>query len=190
MPRKAPSDVKEHRITFGNSERGFIEKVATAYQTDKYLENIPNILLGAGVVLAGGGLALGGYTAWVWLTGDKFIDKLKNVTLDGLDNVFGGGLEAIAGYDPIEHIRDRQELRREFNKVTADIDQYCSTGSKNYDEGKCEVAYHRREELIAKREQMQNRHDEERKAAKDNDLSVKDPLFAFKWYGRVLGLDD
>lgn len=182
MPRKAPKEVIEHRITLGDYERKQLEQTVNAFQTDKYLENVPNILLGAGVVLGGAGLVIGGYSAWVWLTGDKFIDKLKNATFDSLDSVFGAGFESVAGYDPISHIRDRQELRREFNTVIADIDQYCSTGSRNYDEGKCELAYHRREELIAKREAMTKRHEQEKREAKSEELSVTDPLFPFKWY--------
>jgi len=196
MPRKAPKEVIEHRLTLGDYERKQLEQTVNAYQTDKYLENIPNILLGAGVTLAGAGLALGGYTAWVWLTGDKFIEKVKNATFDGLDATFGTLFQAAGGYDPIEHIRDRQELRREFNTVIADIDQYCSTGSRNYDEGKCQVAYARREELILKREELEKKQQEEKDAAKESgDYGVGDnPVewitYPFRFYGNLLGLND
>ena len=175
MPRKAPKEVIEHRLTLGDYERKQLEQTVNAYQVDKVLENIPNILQGAGVLLVGGGLALGGYTAWVWLTGDKFISKMKNGTFDFLDSTFGAGLDSIMGYDPIEHIRDRQALRREFDTVISDIDQYCSTGSQNYDKGKCQVAYARREELIAKREEMDARH----KAQKENTEYQGSPMVRF-----------
>jgi hypothetical protein len=188
MPRKAPKEVIEHRITLGDFERKQLEQSVNAYQVDKALENIPNFLLGAGVGLAGFGLALGGYTAWTWLTGDKFVSKFKNGVFDGLDTVFGSLFEIGAGYDPIEHIRDRQDLRREFNTVIADIDQYCSTGSRNYDEGKCQVAYARREELIAKREELERKQTQEKQQAKETELDPTDPLYSFKWWGRALGL--
>jgi hypothetical protein len=196
MPRKAPKEVIEHRLTLGDYERKQLEQTVNAYQVDKALENVPNILLGAGVLLAGGGLALGGYSAWVWLTGDKFIDKIRNATFDGLDNVFGTLFEASAGYDPIEHIRDRQDLRREFNTVIADIDQYCSTGSRNYDEGKCQVAYARREELIVRREQLEAKQQEEKDQAKQSgdyglgDNPVEWLTYPFRFYGNLLGLND
>jgi hypothetical protein len=81
MPRKAPKEVIEHRITLGDFERKQLEQSVNAYQVDKALENIPNFLLGAGVGLAGFGLALGGYTAWTWLTGDKFVSKFSSQVL-------------------------------------------------------------------------------------------------------------
>lgn len=154
MPRKAPSDVVEHRITFGNAERDLLNKVAGAYDRDKWLENIPYVLQGTGVVLVGAGVTWGAYGLWTWLTGEKVLHKFFKTTNKALDSVVGTTLEAVVGYDPIEHIRQRQALDDEFEEIASRIDLYCSTGSREYDTGKCTLAYADRDEWEARRDAL------------------------------------
>ena len=67
MPRKAPKEVIEHRITFGDYERKQLEQMIDAYQTDKIAENVPNFIIGGAAVVAAGGVALAAYGLYQWL---------------------------------------------------------------------------------------------------------------------------
>ena len=57
MPRKAPSDVTEHRITLGDFERKQLTEAVNAYNRDKWLENVPYMVISVGAI--GGATALG-----------------------------------------------------------------------------------------------------------------------------------
>ena len=61
MPRKAPTDVTEHRITLGDFERKQLVEAINAYQTDKVLENVPNLMIGGAAV---GAVALAAFIAY------------------------------------------------------------------------------------------------------------------------------
>jgi hypothetical protein len=63
MPRKAPdgNGVVEHRLTLGNYERTQLAETIDAYQKDKLLENVPNILMGTAAVALVGVVGYGGY---------------------------------------------------------------------------------------------------------------------------------
>jgi hypothetical protein len=61
MPRKAPSDVKEHRITLGDFERKQLTQAIDSYQADKILENTTNIVIAGAAV---GAVAVGAYVAY------------------------------------------------------------------------------------------------------------------------------
>ena len=66
MPRLAPQldgkpCVLEHRITFGTYERKQITEAIDAYRRDKWLENIPNMLIGVSAPLAAVGVGYGLY---------------------------------------------------------------------------------------------------------------------------------
>lgn len=161
MPRKAPHEVVEHRITLGDYERKQLEQTVNAFQTDKYLENIPHILQGAGVVLVGGSLGAGAYVLHKWLFGGEPITDKTNRFFDWL---VGGTLQGVVGYDPIEHIRDRQALDEEFKKVANDIDSYCVIGAKTYDEQKCDLAQTRKDELFERKKALEEQQQAEKQA--------------------------
>jgi len=63
-PRRCPSEVFTHRIELGTAERQQVKKMTAAYSRDKYLENIPNIMLGVAGVLAGAGVIGIGYSLY------------------------------------------------------------------------------------------------------------------------------
>lgn len=170
MPRKAPSEVIEHRISLGEYERKRLDEFASAYNRDKWLENIPEILQASGVVLIGGGLAWGSYGFWTWLTGEKILHKFFKATNSALDVVAGDVASAFMGYDPIAHIRERQALDDEFQEIADRIDLYCSTGSNQYDTGKCTLAYADRTTWEGKRDALRERQDQEKQEQKDRKL--------------------
>jgi len=61
MPRKAPTDVTEHRLTLGDFERKQLVQAIDAYQADKFAENVPNLMIGGAAV---GAVALAAYIAY------------------------------------------------------------------------------------------------------------------------------
>lgn len=61
MPRKAPSQVIEHRISMSDYERAQLKEVVAAYNRDKWLENVPNILSASAVTVASVGAVFVGY---------------------------------------------------------------------------------------------------------------------------------
>ncbi len=88
MPRKAPKEVVEHRITLGDFERKQLVQAIDAYQVDKFAENIPNIMLGAAGLGAAGALGLAAYAFYKWCDLDlDIVTVAKSVAMD-LDNGF------------------------------------------------------------------------------------------------------
>jgi hypothetical protein len=79
MPRKAPKEVVEHRITFGDFERKELKDMINSYQQDKVLENVPNIMLGTAGLVVAGTLAAVGYAVYYWLDSvPSIIESVKN----------------------------------------------------------------------------------------------------------------
>jgi len=88
MPRKAPKEVVEHRITLGDFERKQLVQMIDAYQVDKVAENVPNYILGVAAVGAAGAAGLAAWSLYKWL--DLDVDVLtvaKSLAMD-LDNGF------------------------------------------------------------------------------------------------------
>ncbi len=83
MPRKAPKEVVEHRITFGDFERKELKDAINSYQQDKILENVPNIMLGAAGVVVAGTVAAVGYAVYYWLDSvPSIVDTVKDTVKD------------------------------------------------------------------------------------------------------------
>tara|TARA_Y100000361_G_C11160206_1_gene346789 strand:+ start:2641 stop:3480 length:840 start_codon:yes stop_codon:yes gene_type:complete len=96
MPRKAPKEVIEHRITLGDYERTQLVKAVQAYDRDKYLENIPQVLGGIGVVGIAAALGVAAYGLYQWFELPSLKGKIQaafnEVALDAGDlmaNTFG-----------------------------------------------------------------------------------------------------
>ena len=77
MPRKAPSNVEEVRVTLGDFERKQLVEAINAYQTDKIAENVPNFLIGGAAIVASGGVALAAYALWRWLDLGDIIEDIE-----------------------------------------------------------------------------------------------------------------
>jgi len=88
MPRKAPKEVIEHRITFGDFERKELKDAINSYQQDKILENVPNILMGAAGVVVAGTVAAVGYAVYYWLDSvPSIVETVKDVVGNTQDKV-------------------------------------------------------------------------------------------------------
>ena len=80
MPRNAPKEVVEHRITLGDFERKELRDAINSYQNDKIAENIPNYILGGAGLVASGGIALAAYALWKWLDIGDILDTISKAT--------------------------------------------------------------------------------------------------------------
>ena len=72
MPRKAPKEVVEHRITLGDFERKQLTEAIDSYRRDKIAENVPNYLMVIPAVGIAGALGVAAYAFYRWcdLAGD------------------------------------------------------------------------------------------------------------------------
>ena len=72
MPRKAPKEVVEHRITLGDFERKQLTEAIDSYRRDKIAENVPNYLMVIPAVGIAGGICVAAYAFYRWcdLAGD------------------------------------------------------------------------------------------------------------------------
>lgn len=108
MPRKAPKEVREHRITLGDYERAKLDTLIAAYNRDKYLENIPSMMLGVAGLGVAATIGFVGYALYYWfdsvpsirdvvgdLTGrDELAAAVKGATTSVLTNMSREELEA------------------------------------------------------------------------------------------------
>jgi len=79
VPRKAPDNVNELRVTLGNYERQQLEQFIDSYQQDKLLENVPNLLIGASAVGYVAVFGLASYSLYKFLTGGNAEDLLEAI---------------------------------------------------------------------------------------------------------------
>jgi hypothetical protein len=123
MPRKAPKEVKEHRITLGDYERAKLDKLIEAYNRDKYLENIPNMMLGVAGLGIAATIGFVGYALYYWLdsvpsikdvineaTGRDIIEtSVKGATTSILTNMTKEELEAAIAKkrETLENVRKK-----------------------------------------------------------------------------------
>ena len=98
MPRKAPSQVIEHRISLSDFERRELKQAITAYNRDKWLENFNpfTVLTALGAVGVAGGTCVAAYSfyRWVDLSGE-ITQAIKN----GVSS-FAGGIATFVTGDP------------------------------------------------------------------------------------------
>jgi len=88
MPRKAPKEVIEHRITLGDFERKQLVEAIDSYRQDKVLENIPNYFLGVAGIGAAGAIGLAAYAFYKWCDLDiDIFTSAKSFAMD-IDNGF------------------------------------------------------------------------------------------------------
>jgi len=79
MPRTAPSQTIEHRISLSNFERQQLDSLAKSYTFEKRVENVGRIMQGVGIVGAGLGVYLGAkYVAGTWATIEEKYDAVES----------------------------------------------------------------------------------------------------------------
>ena len=87
MPRKAPTDVTEHRITLGDYERKEIKKFIDEAQIAK---KDSDLLKQAPLIVIAGGVGIAAYSLWRWVGLGSIIDRIK----DTVDDLVQSGKDA------------------------------------------------------------------------------------------------
>jgi len=128
MPRNAPKEVIEHRITLGDFERKRLDELTSAYNRDKWLENIPQVGLGVGLLGIGAGIAGGAY----------IIGKVMSEHWGILNDVFGGNPDGTFWRAPEQSIGDMLlfgsksvETNRDYNEDGVVGDAYRDPDNPN-----------------------------------------------------------
>jgi hypothetical protein len=142
MPRKAPgpnNGVTEHRITLGDFERKQLVQAIDAYQRDKWLENVPYLMLGTAAVGAATAVGFVGYALYYWLDSvpsikdvvdelnpikraDEFGDKL----MSGLNKTLN---RELGNYSLEELTALRQADFDALNRLESKANQYAASDS-------------------------------------------------------------
>jgi hypothetical protein len=119
MPRKAPSNVEEVRLTLGDYERRQLTEAVDAYNRDKWFENVPYMIISGAVVGIGAAAVIAAFALSKFLEIDilgntkKFFNDLGEWAVMNIGGVSIGAIalskaetfkteeEALAYYDPI-----------------------------------------------------------------------------------------
>ncbi len=180
MPRKAPDDVREHRITLGTFERTLATESLRTSQASVVSQTLVGIAAGAGGVglllaaatfaawKAPGVLSEAGQKAWSAAEGALGV----NAGIDPVDGQFKvtpgvGGLAGVGGVldqtfnasssGLVELRREGQALARERAAIVSEVNAYCSINGDKYDAVKCNAAHARKDAYFAKRADFRRR---------------------------------
>lgn len=82
MPRKAPSDVIEQRVTFGNSECALLKEIQQDMQTASIIKGVASAIPSIGNILIGGGVLMAGYAFYRWAGLDDPIGHAEDAAKD------------------------------------------------------------------------------------------------------------
>lgn len=126
MPRKAPKEVVEHRITLGDYERKELKEAIDAYNRDKWLENVPYMIISIGTVGAAAGIGLAAYALYQWLDLPSLKDKFSDWALDFGDTLAEWGIGPNFEARMIARIKtfdSEQEVLDYYNPIIADLQE-------------------------------------------------------------------
>ena len=137
MPRKAPKEVIEHRITLGNYEREQLQEIVKSHQRNNIVRNVNNSLQSLSFpLLAVAGLIYVGFSA------DEIIEDAKNL----YNRVIDAGSDWAIKNLNIDYTADN--IGREIHKVTqekaellgamgANVQRYCDPNSPEFSRARC-----------------------------------------------------
>ena len=137
MPRKAPKEVIEHRITLGNYERERIDEIIKTYQASSALGGFTNLLGSIGWPLLGvAGLLYVGFSF------DDFIEDTKTWAKkqgDNLANWFEkNGLVNYTADEIGRAINENDAKIAELvGEMGENVQKYCDPNSPNFSESEC-----------------------------------------------------
>lgn len=126
MPRKAPKEVVEHRITLGDYERKELKEAIDAYNRDKWFENVPYMIISIGAVGAAAGIGLAAYALYQWFDLPSLKDKFTDWTLDLGDTLAEWGIGPNFEARMIARIKtfdSEQEVLDYYNPIIADLQE-------------------------------------------------------------------
>ena len=167
MPRKAPDEVQEQRITLGNLEREALRSILNVQRA----QVVSSALVGAAGAVSAGGvlLAAAAFAAW---KAPGVVSDAAGAASQAVQNALGvvvarneqgrltvepgvGGLAGVGGLldltgdkasgGVITLRREAQALARERGEIAQSITTFCSTNGSKYDQAKCNAAHDRKD---------------------------------------------
>jgi len=138
MPRKAPKEVIEHRITLGNYEREQLQELVKSSQRNNIVRNINSGIQSISFpMLAVAGLLYVGFSA------DEIIEDTKNL----FNRIVDAGSDWFIENMQIDYTADN--IGREIEKVTqekaelfgamgANVQRYCDPNSPEFSRARCD----------------------------------------------------
>ena len=125
MPRKAPKEVVEHRITLGDFERKQLVEAVDSYRKDKFAENIPNYIVATAAVGYAGALGLAAYAFYKWCDLDlDIVTAAKNFAMD-IDSGFTSLVTGNPVYSAVaagNSATNEQEVLEAYNPAIAKVE--------------------------------------------------------------------
>lgn len=125
VPRKAPKEVIEHRITLGDFERKQLVEAIDSYRRDKVLENIPNYFLGVAGIGVAGAVGLAAYAFYKWCDLDlDIVTAAKNFAMD-IDNGFTSVVTGNPFYSAVaagNSATNEKEVLEAYNPAIAKVE--------------------------------------------------------------------
>jgi len=137
LPRKAPKEVIEHRITLGNYEREQLQEIIKSNQRFNVVRNVNNSLQSLSFpLLAVAGLIYVGFSA------DEIIEDTKNMW----NRIVDAGSDWMVKNMNVDYTADN--IGREIEKVTqekaelfgamgANVQRYCDPNSPEFSRARC-----------------------------------------------------
>lgn len=124
MPRKAPSSVEEVRLTLGDYERRQLSEAVDAYNRDKWLENVPYMIISGAAVGIGAAGIIAAFALSKFLEID-IIDNVKTFFNDigewAVVNIGGVSIGAIA-LSKAETFKTEEEALAYYDPIIADLE--------------------------------------------------------------------
>lgn len=153
MPRKAPNQVIEHRISFSDFERDRVKELMQLQKTNSAVKGVTSSIQSVGSLVAGGGLLWASVGLVIWFGSGVLLDKAKNAVENTWeyinkeianpisDFIVDATLEGKPQFDT-EYWRSiaKQDDQR-IKEAQAEVDKYALPGSQYYDREKGFVAY-------------------------------------------------
>jgi len=153
MPRKAPNQVIEHRISFSDKERSQIEQIIKTHQTNVAVDGVTATLQAVGSSLAGGGLLWASIGLVAWFGGGILLDKAKDAGSKTWTFINDAIADPISDFIVDATLEDKPQFDTEYwreiaridaqriKEAQAEVDKYALPGSQYYDRVKGNQAY-------------------------------------------------
>ena len=137
MPRKAPKDIIEHRITLGNYERQRIDELITTYQAKSVATSTANLLGSISLPMLGVAALI-----WVGYGLTEIVDDVKKWTKTTGSNIANWMTEnGLINYTADEIGRAIKEAEEEqaalVGEMGANVQRYCDPNSPEFNKTKC-----------------------------------------------------
>jgi hypothetical protein len=102
MPRKAPTQVIEQRVTLGDLERSqiipLIDETRKIVKTGRIVSQVASATVATGALAIGAGVVITGYAFYQWVNDESVLDGIKSWWSDSIINPIKSGAQQSADW--------------------------------------------------------------------------------------------